>query len=324
MSGGPARSLPPGEDPGETVRVQIAGTSRSDDGLVVDVIVTCDRAVSGGIGVRPGDPAGGPRAGGRLRRCGPRALRRGPRAGRCPSRRSRGSWPAGRRTSRRSWRSTTPRHLEFFDLRHARASVRLHGRPARHRGSESCPNPSSRITISGATRDTAHRHGHLRGAGPGRALQPRAADEGTHHRRGVRVRADRLRRIPPPSRSSSTGTSAVGVHPPSSSAWPSRRRRAGTSSSGMTSRPPRSTSGADGPPRPVPGSSRRAADRSRTGHRRRRVGRGRVGVGAPGAERQLRRGALPVAGGDAGVGSPGTRGARRRTPRPTTVVLGRA
>ncbi|MET0903841.1 MAG: neocarzinostatin apoprotein domain-containing protein [Acidimicrobiales bacterium] len=153
ISGGPARSLPPGENPGETVKVHIDGTSQSDDGLVVNVTVTCDRAVpEGSVYVEVTQWAGLEQVAGfgfaDLGACdGVRALAvpissfTGKLAG----------GPADVEAFVEIY-DFTPTD-EFFDYASARTSVRLRGSEGTT-AFEVTPNPDSRITITGTTRDT--------------------------------------------------------------------------------------------------------------------------------------------------------------------------
>ena len=247
VSGGPALALPPGENPGETVRVQIVGTSRSDDGWVVDVIVTCDRAVpEGSVFVGLTQLAGLAQVEGYgfvdLGPCD------GVREVAVPITSFTGKLAGGPATVEafvEIYDLTTPD--EFFDFASARTSVRLRG-SGPVTAFEVVPNPTRASRSRG--RRAARSTGTITCEEPvdvelstlvqqskGRTTPPRT---GTARSRAT---------DPPPSRSSSTGSSVAGVHPPSSTPRPSRRRRAGTSSSGMTCRPPRSTSGADGPSR---------------------------------------------------------------------------
>jgi hypothetical protein len=153
MSGGPTRSLPPGEDPGETVRVQIMGTSRTDDGLLVDLVVTCDRPVPegsvfvvvtqwagleqvsgyGGLDIGPCD--------GVEEVAVPISSLTGTLAG----------GPASVEAFVEVYDLSGPD--VFFDYASARTSVRLTG-SQRATAYEVEPNPDSRITITGTTRDT--------------------------------------------------------------------------------------------------------------------------------------------------------------------------
>lgn len=153
VSGGPRRSLPPGEQPGETVRVQILGTSQEDGGLEVDLIVTCDRAVpEGNVFVAVSQWAGLERVtgygGADLGPCdGTRELTvpitylSGTLAG----------GPADVEAAVEVYDPTPPD--EFFDYASARTSLRLSG-AVRSTEFEVQPNPTSRITITGATRDS--------------------------------------------------------------------------------------------------------------------------------------------------------------------------
>jgi hypothetical protein len=153
VTGGPRRSLPPGEQPGETVRIQIVGTSRTGDGLSVDLIVTCDRAVpQGDVFVGVSQWAGLERVSGygfvELGPCdGTRELA-------VPITYLTGTLvggPADVEAAVQVYDFTTPD--EFFDYASARTSLRLSG--AEHATAfEVQPNPTSRITITGATRDS--------------------------------------------------------------------------------------------------------------------------------------------------------------------------
>lgn len=153
VSAGPFRALPPGEQPGETVRVQIAGTTRGPDGLLVDLVVTCDRpvpegfvyvAVSQWAGLDQVTGYGGADLGpcdGVVETSVPVTGLTGTLVG----------GPATAEAAVEIYDFTPPD--EFFDFASARASVRLRG-AQRAVPLEVVPNPGSRITITGASRTT--------------------------------------------------------------------------------------------------------------------------------------------------------------------------
>lgn len=151
--GGQRRWLPPGEQPGETVRVQIAGTSGGPDGLLVDLVVTCDRPVAEGfVYVAVTQWAGLDEVAG----YGGADL--GPCDGveemSVPITSLSGSLVGGPAQVEASVEvyDFTPDD-EFFDFATARTSVRLRG--SQHATVfDAQPNPGSRITITGATRTT--------------------------------------------------------------------------------------------------------------------------------------------------------------------------
>ena len=294
--------------------MHIDGTSQSDDGLVVDVTVTCDRAVPEGwvdVEVVGSGRAWSRRPASALWTSGP-AMRVHTLA--VPITSFTGKLVGGPTDVEAFVQiyDFTPTD-EFFD--HARPDVgpsaRLGGGPR----VQVMPNPDSRITITGTTRDTLT--GTITCEEPADVELQTVVQQSTGRTIDAAFRS-RCSRVtdPLPSRSSSTGELRGGRHPPSSTPRPSRRRRTGTSSCGMTSRPPPSTSGADGPPRQA--RVRRAGPLVAIALATLAgvwavVG---LGVGAPGAERQLRRGALPPAG-----RGPGLRvGSCPRRPRGTPHV----
>jgi hypothetical protein len=152
MSGGPRLGPPLGEQPGDTVRVEVLGTSRGPGGLQVDLVVTCDRAVpeafvSVGVtqwaGLSEVSAYGGTALGpcdGVVQTSVPVTAETGTLVG----------GPAIVEAVVEVWDFTTPDE-EFFDYATARASVRLRGvqRAATFEGE---PNPGSRITVTSATR----------------------------------------------------------------------------------------------------------------------------------------------------------------------------
>jgi hypothetical protein len=153
VSGGGHRALPPGEQPGDTVRIQIVGTTRTADGLQVDVVVTCDRPVTEGfVFVAVTQWAGLERVAGYggadLGPCDgieevsvPITYLSGTLAG----------GPADVEAGVEIYDFTPPD--EFFDFASARTPVRLSG-AQRATVFEPEPNPSSRITITEVSRDT--------------------------------------------------------------------------------------------------------------------------------------------------------------------------
>jgi hypothetical protein len=152
VSGGPRLGPPLGEQPGETVRVEVLGTSRGPLGLQVDLAVTCDRAVPeafASVGVTQwaglsevsayGGTALGP-CDGVVQTSVPVTVQTGTLVG----------GPAIVEAAVEVYDFTVPEE-EFFDYATARASVRLRGMQ-RAATFEAEPNPGSRITITGATR----------------------------------------------------------------------------------------------------------------------------------------------------------------------------
>jgi hypothetical protein len=152
VSGGPRLVPPLGEQPGETVRVEVLGTSHGASGLQVDLAVTCDRAVPeafASVGVTQwaglsevsayGGTALGP-CDGVVQTSVPVTAQTGTLVG----------GPAIVEAAVEVYDFTAPDE-EFFDYATARASVRLRGMQ-RAASLEAEPNPGSRITITGATR----------------------------------------------------------------------------------------------------------------------------------------------------------------------------
>jgi hypothetical protein len=151
VSGGPRLVPPLGEQPGETVRVEVLGTSQGPFGLEVDLAVTCDRAVPEAYasvevtqwaGLTQVSAYGGAALGpcdGELHTSIPVAAQTGTLVG----------GPAIVEAAVEVYDFTSPDE-EFFDYATARASVRLRGM---HRATafEAEPNPGSRIAITGAT-----------------------------------------------------------------------------------------------------------------------------------------------------------------------------
>jgi hypothetical protein len=153
VSGGPRLVPPLGEQPGETVRVEVLGTSHGPYGLQVDLAVTCDRAVPeayASVSVTQwaglfevsayGSTALGP-CDGAVHTSVPVTAQTGTLVG----------GPAIVEAAVEVYDFTEPDE-EFFDYAAARASVRLRGMQ-RAATFEAEPNPGSRISITGATRD---------------------------------------------------------------------------------------------------------------------------------------------------------------------------